>query len=81
VARLLDVRAYGYLTYKENFYLITFLYTVGFFVAYASGRMIERKPVWWGTWGWLPKSIAYTAIVMLSLGFLRSQQQFIYFQF
>ena len=81
IGTLVDFSAYNRLSYKENFYLLTFLYSAMFFCAYAVERYLTQNPQWWLKYGWLPKSLCYAILVTLSFAFLRSEQQFIYFQF
>ena len=83
VGTLCDPRRYGHLSYKENFYLLTFLCTAAFYVAYALHRRIAsaRPGGLWDRFGFVPASLCYTVVVTLVLGFLRGRQQFIYFQF
>src|SRR5262249_2503988 len=59
IATLLDPGAYNRLSYKENFYLLTFLYTAAFFAAYAAEKLITRNPAWWQRIAWLPMSLSY----------------------
>lgn len=80
---LIDPTAYFSITYKENFYLVTFFYTAGFFATFALRELLARpgpRPLW-GRVFWVTRALGYTAMVMLVAGFLRGEQQFIYFQF
>ncbi|HVN37871.1 MAG TPA: MBOAT family O-acyltransferase [Myxococcota bacterium] len=83
LATLAKPKAYLSITYKENFYLVTFLYTVGFFATFALREALARDPLAraWNRVGWIAHSLVYTLLVVLVASYLRGQQQFIYFQF
>jgi len=83
LASFIKPRAYLSLSYKENFYLLTALYTLGFFVTYALRETLRRDRLaqLWARIEWIPRAFVYTLLVLLVVSYLRGQQQFIYFQF
>jgi len=80
---LLKPKAYLFLTYKENFYLLTFLYALGFFAAYVLREGLKDERLAWVRTHveWIPRAVVYTILVVLVVSYMRGQQQFIYFQF
>jgi D-alanyl-lipoteichoic acid acyltransferase DltB (MBOAT superfamily) len=83
LATLANPTAYLSIRYKENFYLLTFLYTLGFFATYALREALasDRLGRLWSRVGWIPTALVYSLLVLLVASYLRGQQQFIYFQF
>jgi D-alanyl-lipoteichoic acid acyltransferase DltB (MBOAT superfamily) len=76
---------YVHMSYKENFYLITFCYLAAFYGAYGVNRWLTRERSTGGAlsrYAFLTsRGVVYASVVILVLGFLRGHQQFIYFQF
>ena len=83
LATMVDPRAFNTLNYKENFYLTTFLFLVGFLVCHALWQRSESRPRSAPTPGYelVLRPAMYSLMVLLIVGYLRGQQTFIYFQF
>jgi D-alanyl-lipoteichoic acid acyltransferase DltB (MBOAT superfamily) len=79
LARILDVRAYGYLSLESNFYLITAVVFLGMLMVYYSSRLLTRLRSSFANSIVETGAIAVAAFVVFI--FLRPVEQFIYFQF
>lgn len=79
LGRVFDYRAYGYLTFQENFYLIIAVMFAAMLLLYFSSRWLARANASFVRAAVETGAIAATAVVVFI--FLRPIEQFIYFQF
>ena len=79
VGRVFDVRAYGYLSFRENFYLITALLLVAMLALHFGVQAIRKHRSRFLLRG--ADLVATTVCIFVVFIFLRPVAQFIYFQF
>ncbi len=79
LGRVFDIRAYGYLTFQENFYLIVAVVFSAMIALYFFSRWLARTQTSMVRTVAETGAIALTAFVVFI--FLRPVEQFIYFQF
>jgi len=79
LARIFDMRAYGYLTFQENFYLIVAVVFAGMLLLHFAVKTLSQTR--WPVVKPLAETAAIAAAAFVVFIFLRPVEQFIYFQF
>ena len=80
LARVLDISSYRSLVFRENFYLLVCVFTVGLFLAWLINE--ARHSLADKTWLIQHGETCVLSVMLFALFiFLRPMNQFIYFQF
>lgn len=83
LAAVFSPRSYGQLALRPNFYILTSLIVVGYFVYHLIEMILVsfKKNVWPERVFWLVSPVRYAVVLLLTIAWSKQEAVFVYFQF